>query len=148
MSGAPSSPVLSIRTLGEVSLWRDGERISELRSTKAVALLVYVAETGHLHRRSSLAGLLWSDRDEAAARNNLRQTLTALRKVVPDHLLVDGDQVGITGDYTIDTRPIEPDGYRGDFLAGLEVPDAQLFDEWVQRTRSAHAMVAVSVLET
>jgi predicted ATPase len=148
MDGALSHPKLSIRTLGEVSLWRDGERITELRSTKAVALLVYLAETGHLHRRSALAGLLWTDRDEAAARNNLRQTLTALRKVVPDHLLVDGDQVGISGDYTIDTRPIEADGYRGDFLAGLAVLDAQLFEEWVQRVRSAHAMVAASVFET
>ncbi len=92
--------------------------------------------------------MLWTDRDEASARNNLRQTLTALRKVVPDHLLVDGDQVGITGPYTIDTKPIRPEGYRGDFLAGLDVPDAQLFEEWAQRVRSAHAMVAISVFET
>jgi len=109
--------------------------------------VVYLAETGHLHRRSTLAGLLWTDRDEAAARNNLRQTLTALRKVIPDHLLVDGDQVGLTGPYTIDTRPIRPDGYNGDFLSGFDVTDAQLFDEWAQRTRMAHAMVAVSVFE-
>jgi predicted ATPase/DNA-binding SARP family transcriptional activator len=53
----------------------------ELRRLKGVALLAYLAvEAGQAHSRASLLGLLWPELSEADARNNLRVTLSQLRK--------------------------------------------------------------------
>src|SRR5688500_12333233 len=49
-------------------------------SKKGLALLAYLAmQGGEPVSRSVLAGLLWSDRSEAQARQSLRQTLHTLR---------------------------------------------------------------------
>ena len=50
-------------------------------SKKAQALLAYLAmPPGRAHRRDKIASKLWSDRSEEAARQNLRQCLTAIRR--------------------------------------------------------------------
>ena len=136
---------IEVVTLGTLSVRVNGRPV-DIRLNKALALLVYLAETGRVHRRSSLAGLLWPDRPEAAARNNLRQTLTALRKVIGDQLAVTGDRVQLAGVVSIDTRPLTPAGYGGPFLEGFSLADSDLFDEWVARTRAAHEAVALTVL--
>jgi len=59
--------------LGQADFRLDGESISGFYSSKAQALLVYLAVTGVPHSRAALAGLLWSDMPEADARTNLRQ---------------------------------------------------------------------------
>lgn len=134
---------LSIRTLGAVDVALDGTRL-DIRSTKALALLAYLAETGHGHDRSSLAGLLWPDRSETAARNNLRQVLHTLRKLIPDHLDASADRVGLRGEVAIDTRSISASTYGGRFLAGLNVLDSDLFDQWVARTAARYEIVALA----
>ena len=49
------------------------------------ALLVYLAvEAGAAHARDALAGLLWPELPNAAARTNLRQALTTLRQALGD----------------------------------------------------------------
>ena len=138
--------VLEITTLGGVGIAVDGVPVQGLRSAKATALLIYLAETHRPHHRSSLSALLWPDRPEAGARNNLRQALTALRKVIPDHLSVEGDLVGLAGEVIVDTRPMTPETYRGPFLDGFSVGDSDLFETWVQRVRSGHELVALTVL--
>jgi DNA-binding SARP family transcriptional activator len=53
----------------------------EVLSKKAQALLAYLAlAPDRAHRREKLASLLWSDRSEESARQNLRQCLTAIRR--------------------------------------------------------------------
>lgn len=54
-----------------------------LASTKAKALLIYLAMTAAAQSRSTLAGPLWSDLPEEAARTNLRLVLTKLRRALP-----------------------------------------------------------------
>lgn len=131
--------------LGDLAVRLDGEPV-EIRSVKALALLVFLAETGSPHPRSALAGLLWPDRDEAAARNNLRQALTALRKEIGEHIAVAGDRVLLAGDVGTDTRPLVAERCRGPFLHHFRVPDSDLFEEWAARTRAAHEVVAISLL--
>lgn len=53
------------------------------RSVKNEALLAYLALTANrAHLRPALAGLLWPEEPEAAARRNLRQALFQLRRVL------------------------------------------------------------------
>lgn len=136
---------LEIGTLGAVTVTLDGNPV-EIRSAKALGLLIYLAETNRPHLRSSLAGLLWPDRPESAARNNLRQALTALRKALPGHIDTAGDRISLVGGSLIDTRPLTAGGYHGRFLEGFAIPDSDPFEEWITRTRSAHEMVALSLL--
>ena len=58
---------------------RWGERAVAFRTRKEFALLVYLALTHAPQPRDRLAALFWPDRDEAAARNLLRTTLSRLR---------------------------------------------------------------------
>ncbi len=52
---------------------------------KVKALLFYlVTETDRPHRRESLAGLLWPDQEESAARHSLNQALSSLRRTLND----------------------------------------------------------------
>jgi predicted ATPase/DNA-binding SARP family transcriptional activator len=67
--------------------------------------LIYLAvEADRPHRRERLAGLLWPDSDEEAARHSLRQVLTNLRQslddkeAVPPHLIVTRDSVQLDRD--------------------------------------------------
>jgi len=62
---------LHVRVLGGAELAVGERPLVELASAKAVALLFYLAVTGHGYSRSALAGLLWSDLPESTARANL-----------------------------------------------------------------------------
>ncbi|MCL4267755.1 MAG: tetratricopeptide repeat protein [Anaerolineae bacterium] len=142
---------------------------------KARALLAYLALTPDSPlRREALAGLFWPEQPEELARQNLRQTLSRLRKSLDqaqpglgDGLLtVTRQTVELHGQYgtadvtsfweqvtAVKTHPhvtlpacsvclvrLETAVAlyrRGDFLAGLSLPDALPFEEWMllQRER-------------
>src|SRR6202008_2245437 len=111
--------------------------------------------------RKRLATLLWGDRYDKYARQNLRQCLAALRADLaphaPDLLVFDGDVIGLNSELTsIDAREFlalaeSTDAsdvaraaalYRGEFLAGLSF-DIETFDEWVATERARLASVAM-----
>ncbi len=59
--------------------------ISESRAKRIEALLIFLAmEAGRPHRREVLIGLLFPDMPDDAARTNLRQTLSRLRRAISD----------------------------------------------------------------
>ena len=64
---------LQLALLGRADVRQDGEPVTGFYSSKAQALLFYLAVTGTSHSRAALAGLLWADVPEADARTNLRQ---------------------------------------------------------------------------
>jgi predicted ATPase/DNA-binding SARP family transcriptional activator len=75
---------LSITLFGPFKATLDGEAV-DFESDKVRALLAYLAvESESPHRREKLAGLLWPDWPERAARNNLRHALAVLRKALRD----------------------------------------------------------------
>lgn len=84
---------LKIHLFGGVEIVLNDVPLGSFLSTKAPALLAYLAVTGRPHRREALAGLLWGDLPEAAAANNLRQVLTNLRKSLDPFLLVTRETV-------------------------------------------------------
>ncbi len=102
---------LAINVLGEFQVFVEGTPISAFESDKTRALLVYLAvESGRSHRRGSLAGLLWPDCPEQAARHNLSQALFNLRLAVGDHtarppfFLINRQEIQINreSDYSLD----------------------------------------------
>src|SRR5207249_4147588 len=71
--GRASMARLTLRVLGPPRLEQDGHPVA-LNLRRAVALLVYLAATGHPQSRESLAALLWPDGDDREARARLRRT--------------------------------------------------------------------------
>ena len=82
-------PVLNFSLLGKPEIRLDDEPVTDFRTTKALALLCYLAVTREPHSRDTLAGLLWSDDAEDKAKNSLRVVLSNLNKLFPHHLTID-----------------------------------------------------------
>jgi DNA-binding SARP family transcriptional activator len=150
--------MLRLRLLGSPEIERDGAPV-EVDTRKAVALLAYLVVTGRPHGRDFLAGLLWPDADQDRARAALRRTLSALNAALGEgHVRADRRTIGLQGgDIAVDIDAFHaalaqtaahghPAGatcaacipvlaeaaatYRGDFLAGFALRDADTFDEW------------------
>jgi predicted ATPase/DNA-binding SARP family transcriptional activator len=165
---------LRLELLGGLRLTRDGAPMTGLAYAKSRALLAYLAVTGQPHSREALATLLWSDLPGDAARQNLREVLSNLRRVAGRYLLITRETVAFdrTAPTWLDvdafhaaldrpgaTRLVERlraavDLYHGDLLAGFAVHDAPAFDEWLaaQRERlrqlALHALHELAVFHT
>ncbi|HMN30083.1 MAG TPA: BTAD domain-containing putative transcriptional regulator, partial [Caldilineaceae bacterium] len=144
---------LEITVLGRPQLKLDGRPAAEINANKALALLYYLAATGHPHSRQALAGLLWTDLPEEAARRNLRVELNRLTNFFDAYLARSRDALGFNRElpYRLDLEIFEtvlkqPDPtaeqlrtaielYQGDFLADFHVRDAALFEEWQNSER-------------
>lgn len=146
---------LQVRTFGGLELSEGQYRIEA--PAKAKALIAYVALSPPNATRSKLAGLLWSDLSEEAARANLRLVLTQLRKALPGRVAADRHVVSLNGDVWIDAEELEQapagaaaalDLYRGEFLEGVELPGAPLLDEWITDRRYRYRATALAALDT
>ena len=130
---------------------------------KAQALFIYLAVTGRSHARDLLANLLWSERNNQQARNNLRYLLPELRKVVGDYLAITAQSISFNPQlpYWLDTEILRTtltaqsdhfnpqevqqalNLYQGAFLAGFTVRTAPVFEEWVTQQRAEYHLLAV-----
>ncbi len=76
---------LNIATLGALHVTRDGTAVDGFAYNKVRALLIYLAtDSARSHTRSELCGLLWPELLDRAARRNLSQALTTLRRALGD----------------------------------------------------------------
>jgi LuxR family maltose regulon positive regulatory protein len=100
---APPADLTEVAVLGSVALVRNGEPVtdSDLRRERVRALLAYLVAHRTTSRAAIMAGL-WPDRDERAAANNMRVTVTYLLRVLEPwrsprepayHIRVDGQTV-------------------------------------------------------
>jgi DNA-binding SARP family transcriptional activator len=155
---------LRVKVLGGLHLTVGGRPLVGLGSAKAKALLVYLAVTGIAQSRSALAGLLWSDLPEEAARTNLRLVLTKLRRALPGRVEVTRQSVALVAEPPVWVDALEVarmagaadnldallatvDLCRGEFLEGVEVPGAPLFDQWVTAERAASRAAMLGTLD-
>ena len=165
---------LSIGLLGPLRVSLDGEAVS-FESDKVRALLVYLAvEQQVAQRREKLAGILWPDSTEQAARGNLRHALAVLRTALKDRqasppflsITRQTIQFNAASDAWIDvadfaslTHDAEPaesetvqrleqavELYRGDLLDGFSLPDSAAFEEWALLTREQLRRQAIGAL--
>lgn len=160
---------LRIYLLGGLQITRADQAITDFISSKAPALLAYLAVTRRTHTRDKLASLLWGEMTDADAKNNLRQALTNLRKVADDCLTITRDSIEFTGDCFLDSAKFESDIktasslnpesasviltdslslYRGDFLEGFFVRDAPDFEDWMLSERARLRELALQTLHT
>lgn len=157
---------LQLALLGGADVRQDGQPVTGFYSSKAQALLYYLAVTAKAQSRATLAGLLWSNMPEEDARTSLRQVLTNLRRVVGPYLTITRQMVAFNCDsaYWLDVEAFQVgmDGaadeaeteqlqeavklYQGDFLAGFYVRDAPLFEEWVLAQRATLREAALQAL--
>ncbi|MCL4869088.1 MAG: protein kinase [Anaerolineae bacterium] len=163
--------VLEIRLFGGVEIRQNGALLSSFVSHKVPALLAYLVVTGRPHSRDTLAALLWGELSDADAKNNLRQALSNLRKLVEPYLLITRDTVAwnAAASFTLDIAQFEthlragrdvPPAiraeafqraaalYQGDFLAGFFVREAPEFEEWMLGQRVRYRELALHALHT
>ena len=107
---------LALSLFGPFEATLDGAVITTFESTKARALLAYLAaEADRPQRREALAGLLWPDWPQQSAMSNLRYALADLRKNIgdreaqPPFLLISRDSIQLNreADIWADVRQFE-----------------------------------------
>ncbi len=146
--------MLEIALLGEITIRLHGTPITQFRSQKELALLAYLAHTGHAHSREALAGLLWEARSTKQSLSNLRTALARLRKQAGDHLVVTRKTVAVTRAVHEQTDSVrfqallagmDKEGsvtavtllsqglklYSGEFMAGFSLLDAPRLNDWL-----------------
>ncbi len=84
---------LEICLFGGLRIALNGVPITDFMSQKVPALLAYLALNPGPQRRDDLAALLWGELPDADARNNLRQAIANLRKLLEPHLRVTRETV-------------------------------------------------------
>ncbi|MGD2079488.1 MAG: protein kinase, partial [Chloroflexota bacterium] len=75
---------LELQLLGSTEVRLDEQEVPGFRTSKVLALLVYLAIEPEAHSRESLMELLWPGMPEHSARHNLRQILYHLRNAIPE----------------------------------------------------------------
>ena len=151
---------LHICLFGNPQVEKDGQTIPIPRR-KMLALLAYLAATGAMQSRETLAALFWSEYDQSSAFANLRRELSRLKELFGEEsvLSVDRLQVGLAPSVEIHldvtafkalvnenrmhghppqnvcadcARRLQEavERYRGDFMAGFNLPDSPGFEDW------------------
>jgi DNA-binding SARP family transcriptional activator/TolB-like protein len=140
--------VILLRTLGELRL--EGGSVSLAGRRRELTLAAFLARRAPRPcHRAELASLLWETRDDARARQSLRQALLELKRVLGDALRIESDQVtldpaGLSLDVTLFLRALD-DGreadaaalWQGDFLAGMDDVGGEAFRAWLEAERES-----------
>lgn len=150
-----------LTTLGALSIASaDATRISLATRRRALALLALAAGMGNegVSRDRAMA-LLWPELDLASARNNLKQTMFAIRRTLGadvfqrgaasiriDRSVVACDVMEFERDLAVGALASAVERYAGPFLDGFHLGQCPEFDRWTERIRArlewrqAHAL--------
>lgn len=163
-------PGIKLLLLGGFDARLNGFTVGGISYNKMRALLAYLAvEREQDHPREVLAELFWPDSDPTTARGNLRRTLSDLRRVLEQPA---GTTLFSTSKHTLRfiancyvdvqdftaTAAAQPGMntaaeertlalYRGEFLAGLSLPDSPDFEVWLQIQRETLHRRALALIE-
>jgi predicted ATPase/DNA-binding SARP family transcriptional activator/TolA-binding protein len=159
---------LELSLLGAVAITLNGEGVSGHVPVKSQALLCYLAVTGRPHSREKLAGLFWGDSPETRAQASLRKSLSNLRQLVGNALIITRQTVAFNrdSDYWLDVEALESalaedepvseklqplreavGLYRGEFLESISVRQALGFEEWVLSERERLRQLVIQALD-
>ncbi len=151
-------PRLTLQLSGTFSAAIDDTPITKFRSDKARALLAYLAVEADVdHRRETVGLMFWATSPAERARANIRNTLSNLKQLladVPDALTITRQTVRLnSAEINLDVTQFSEnpqrniDQYRGNFLGGLSLTDAQDFDEWRLMQQERLHLLAMSTLD-
>ncbi|MFN8414216.1 MAG: tetratricopeptide repeat protein [Anaerolineales bacterium] len=149
---------IRVELFGSFRLFKNGRLINFARK-KSKALLAFLILHPRQHTRERLALLFWGDTDIANARRALRVSLTEIRSMLGDTIVLgDQDSLRINSNYAIDVDVIEflsiskwsaDKGlvslkerlklYTGDFLE-------EFYDEWILQLREKYHGIYVDGL--
>jgi predicted ATPase/DNA-binding SARP family transcriptional activator/Tfp pilus assembly protein PilF len=138
---------LSLHLFGQPQIVHNQINITHDLPIKAQAILIYLVVTGQPQTRLWLASLLWPDVEESRALKNLRDILPVLRQQFPEQLQITRQTLAFDRErpYYLDVEQFQQlqlaalseeqryetlNLYRGEFLAGFYVPQAEPFAEW------------------
>lgn len=154
--------MIQIRALGPLKVTVDGASApADLLWRHNLALLLYLARApAHRCTRDHAIGLLWPEKDQAAARQSLREAVRILRRHVGEGLLrTEADQLELAAAAVeLDTDRFDQLLGAGDcagaaalvaggFAEGFSLPDASAFEDWLLSERwywRGHAMDALT----
>ncbi len=164
-------PTLHITLFGAPALLVQGQRVHGFISSKAVAVIYYLAATQRPQARSVLAMLLWPNAGEVVAKKNLRNVLSNLRDILGPFLSITRDTVSLNlalveqldcatfvdrlamaeglpaGDRTRRILLAEAMAlYQGPLLDGFHAAEADAFDEWLRSERERFHLLALQTL--
>ena len=152
-------PQLALQTLGYPGLCING-RAGKLTLRKALALLVFLAETKGAVARGTAATMLWPEAETQTARARLRRLLHRIEAAI-GYPVIDADRTSLRYRATVKVRldselfesacdrgDFEEANriYRSDFLDGF-ILDCQEFDEWAFYRREALRGRLINALE-
>ena len=144
---------LKIKLLGSLEIYLDGEAITWFPTDRVRALFLLLAvEPAMSQQRSTIASLLWSDSDDAAARRNLRRCLSRLKGALGDDaeavLEASRHSIGLLSaesDYQQFQRLSSSDDaadwqkavdlINGELAEGFHLKNSTLFDDWLAELR-------------
>ena len=142
--------------------------VDRIGYSKMRGMLAYLAvEPERDHDRDSLASMFWPGNGAIQARGNLRRTLFDLRQALETprrkFFRTSKNSIRLVHEFTSDyseftDRAQKGNGsakdeaslvalYRGDFLAGLTIPDCPEFEAWMQAQRESLRCRALALLE-
>ncbi|MGE5124081.1 MAG: BTAD domain-containing putative transcriptional regulator, partial [Acidobacteriaceae bacterium] len=161
---------LSINLFGSPLIVLDGIPL-KISTQRAIPLLAYLAITEKGQTRETLSNLLWSDTTHSLALASLRTTLWRLKSFgLEEWMRFENNEISLNYQRTIEidalefkarlqkcakhghpasqiclycTSPLSEaiDLYHGDFLAGVNLPGAQVFDDWrLQESETFHLL--------
>ncbi|MEM7535601.1 MAG: BTAD domain-containing putative transcriptional regulator [Chloroflexota bacterium] len=157
MNNYPEKSALTIQLLGPPQIRLDQTDLP-FRLAKEYALVYYLAATAQPHKRSDLADAFWPDSPPGIGRRHLRNRLVVLRRHLGDYMQITKDALGFDPSLVVvdmhellahlpRNGQLDPaqiphyrravDLYRGDFLAGFDIPNTPMFSDWMMDTREA-----------
>mgnify|MGYP001185023496 CR=1 FL=1 len=155
---------LTLGLFGSLTILSDQQPV-EVKSKKAVAVLVYLLLQQRCQSRDYLAALMWPEADQTHARANLRRALWTLNQTpLGAALQVDDDAVAFTADsVAVDVfkferllvqGPLNVQAfqqaaalYDGDLLANFTLPDCGDFELWLTGERERYRRRASEALQ-
>lgn len=156
---------LALKLFGSLTVLHN-EQALEIRSQKAVALLVYLALQRRRFSRDFLATMLWPEANQERARANLRRALWTLNQtpfggslvvsddsvaLLPEGLAVDAvefERLLARGPHDVAALERAACLYSGDLLADFSLPDCGDFELWLTGEQESYRRRALETLYT
>lgn len=152
--------MIELNFLGPTQILAGGRSITSQLDKKELALLAYLAAQRDEVSRDKAADLLWGDKDDQRARQNLRQAVSNIKRLIPGTIEAQGHHVLTLGQAVVahtDLRQFDDllrcgdlagacALYRGPLLDGLSLRDTPAFEDWLSERRSYYEQRALDAL--